>query len=50
MSDRIPCAKCKLLGEKLQTSYRARKCNLHGIEVIEDSMGCSWANNPDYQC
>lgn len=50
MSERIPCAKCKLLGEKLQTSYRARKCNLHGIEVMENSIGCSWANNPDSKC
>ena len=50
MSDRTPCIKCKLLGEKLPTSYRARKCNLHGIEVIENSMGCSWANTPDPKC
>lgn len=50
MSERIPCIKCKLLGEKLQTSYRARKCNLHGIEVMENSIGCSWANKPDSKC
>lgn len=50
MSDRTPCIKCKLLGEKLPTTYRSRQCTLHGCEVAEYAMGCSWANTPDPKC